>query len=159
MPFITKYSIAPDTHSRNQIKRNKWNRTNSQKQTTSEQQRQYQSAAVFTKRFASILLDVFHLLVVSWVYLPIQNNWENSIGIQTRLFWGEPFNESLSEGDLLSLGLRSANGPGAEVVKWMRFPHRKMSLATYEKCWLWKWIWRIQLTKLMLLYFFTFKTF
>lgn len=31
--------------------------------------------------------------------------------------FGETLNQSLSQGDLLSLGLRSANGPGAEMVK------------------------------------------
>lgn len=75
MPFMTDYSIARDTQTHkiksNERKQTKFNKSTNR--TTFEQHRQYQSAAVFTERFASILLDVLKILFVSGIYLPIEN--------------------------------------------------------------------------------------
>lgn len=74
MPFISKYSIDPDTHAQNEMKEFKKKEEKStqqfhKKRTKSKQHRQYHSAAVFNNEVC-ILLDVFQLLFVSVGILP-----------------------------------------------------------------------------------------
>lgn len=118
MPSIPKYSIVPDTHAQNQTKR-KSNRTNSQKE-LSPNSIDSTRVQLCTKRYASMLLDVFQLWFVSaWIWPSIQKDWWklNRANCFFFYFKGEMSNQSVSDGAPLSLGLRSANGP-----KWMRFP-------------------------------------
>lgn len=61
MPFIPKYSIVPDTHAQNQMKEKKSNSTNPQKELSPNSIDSTRVQLCSTKRYASILLDVFQL--------------------------------------------------------------------------------------------------
>lgn len=110
MPFIPKYSIVPDTHAQNQMKGNKSNGTNPQKELSPNSIDSTRVQLCSTKRCASILLDVFQLWFVSARILPpIQKNGENWIGRTGRFYKGNVQSKCVWWCSSL---------PGAHVSQW-----------------------------------------
>lgn len=93
----------------------------STQRTKSEQHRQYQSAAVFNKEVCISAIRCFFFSANDLSLL--QFGFQSKIFVRTEYgeqgldFLGEMSNQIVSDGALLSLGLRSANGPGAVAAE------------------------------------------
>lgn len=131
------------THAHTQLnEKNKQikNWTKTTRRTKSEQHKQDQSAGVFDKKLCIDAIRCFQILRIVKVPIRCKILEKNKQGKHCFLVV-EMSNQRVSNGALLSLGLRSANGPGAEGTEWMRFPHRKRFLFTFESQHCFSFVW------------------
>lgn len=118
-PNIALFQTHTRKKNKNKTKEIKLNR--STKRAKSEQHRQYQSAAVFNKEECILTIRCFFFsydLSIGEFRLQSKRKMvkKSECGEQG-LYFRRMSNQSVSDGALLSLGLRSANGPGAAVAE------------------------------------------